>query len=164
MKFTFTLPSSTMNGSNGNYIYYSNLADVSYTMISDEWMVDEEMEWMPPSKLTPQDVDVLKCALQAEETLEQWLIDNYDRYELMDCGGYIYDITQEQAYTVVSDIIEKLAKDVNMECEDEEAIIQAVLENIDFDSLYTVAEDIINAPITMEEKLAEVGMSYRDFL
>jgi hypothetical protein len=42
--------------------------------------------------------------------------------------------------------------------------VDAIIQEIDVDSLYDLVEDILHAPITMEEKLAEVGMSIRDFL
>jgi hypothetical protein len=140
--------------SSGNYY--------TYTDNVDEWITDE-IQWIKPT-LRVEDVNVNTCALKAEETIETWLTDNYDKYELLDCGSYIYDVIQEHAYEVVSDIVAKLSKDVDLECEDDEVIIQAVLNEIDFDALYDVVEDIINAPITMEDKLAEIGMSYRDFL
>ncbi len=100
---------------------------------------------------------------QVEERLEEFLLDNYDRYEIVEYGHYIYDVIQEKAYEIASEIIEKLKDEVSFNDTDE-IIIEAMLAEVDFESLYDVVDDILNAPITMEEKLAEVGMSYRDFL
>lgn len=70
---------------------------------------------------------------------------------------------QEKAYDFASEVVEE-AKNDEYIIDDEESVVDAIMQEIDFDSLYDLVEDILHAPITMEEKLAEVGMSIRDFL
>lgn len=98
-----------------------------------------------------------------EERLEGYIQDNYDRYTVHEYGSYIYQMIQEKAYDFASEVVEE-AKNDEYIIDDEESVVDAIIQEIDFDSLYDLVEDILHAPITMEEKLAEVGMSIRDFL
>lgn len=98
-----------------------------------------------------------------EERLEGYIQDNYDRYTVHEYGSYIYQMIQEKAYDFASEVVEE-AKNDEYIIDDEESVVDAIMQEIDFDSLYDLVEDILHAPITMEEKLAEVGMSIRDFL
>lgn len=149
---------NTSTGANGYYSVFHNV---------DEWITDE-VPWFKP-KIHLTDFDKTKHALKIEERIESWLLENYDRYELIECGNYICDVIQEKAYELVSDHIDALIEEMEIIDENSnpiasETIIEAIINEIDFCVLYDVADEIINAPITMEEKLAEIGMSYRDFL
>ena len=97
-----------------------------------------------------------------EERMEEYIQDNYDRYMINEYGSYIYQMIQEKAYDLASELVEEAKEDYIID--NEEQVIESILEEIDFDSLYDLIEDILNAPITMEEKLADIGMSMRDFL
>lgn len=112
--------------------------------------------------LLPQSVSKTKLVPTTEERLEGYIQDNYDRYIVHEYGSYIYQMIQEKAYDIASEVVEEAKEDYDIR--DEEAVIDAILEEVDFDSLYDLVEDILHAPITMEERLAEVGMSIRDFL
>ena len=98
-----------------------------------------------------------------EERLEGYIQDNCDRYVIHEYGSYIYQMIQEKAYDFASEVVEEAKNDDYM-IDDEESVIETIMQEIDFDSLYDLVEDILHAPITMEEKLTEVGMSIRDFL
>ena len=112
--------------------------------------------------LTPQKVLKINLVPITEERLEDYIQDNYDRYNIKEYGSYIYQVIQEKAYDIASEVVEEAKDDYIID--DEEKIIDVILENIDFDSLYELVENILHAPITMEDKLAEVGMSIADFL
>lgn len=98
-----------------------------------------------------------------EERLEGYIQDNYDRYTVHEYGSYIYQMIQEKAYDFASEVVEETKNDEYI-IDNEESVVDTIMQEIDFDSLYDLVEDILHAPITMEEKLAEVGMSIRDFL
>ena len=98
-----------------------------------------------------------------EDKMEEYISTEFDKYYIVDMGHYIYQIIQEKAYDIASEVVES-EKEEYCYTPDEETIIDAIIDNIDFESLYELMDDILNAPSTMEEKLAEVGMSYADFL
>lgn len=97
-----------------------------------------------------------------EERMEEYIMNNYDRYDIQEYGSYIYQMIQEKAYDFASEVVNEAEDEYIIS--DEDAVIETIMEEIDFDSLYDLVEDILNAPITMEEKLADIGMSMRDFL
>lgn len=106
-----------------------------------------------------------KLVPETEERTEEYIKDNCDRYMIDEYGAsYIYQIIQEKAYEFASEIIEEAKEDYIINEGEEDSFIDSIIEEVDFDSLYELIDDIQQAPITMEDKLAEVGMSIRDFL
>jgi hypothetical protein len=103
-----------------------------------------------------------KLVPTTEERLEEYIQENYDRYIIGEYGSYVYQMIQQKAYDIASEVVEEAKEDYTID--DEDIVIESIMEEIDFDSLYDLIEDILHAPITMEEKLADVGMSMRDFL
>lgn len=98
-----------------------------------------------------------------EDKIEEYISTEFDKYYIVDMGHYIYQVIQEKAYDIASEVVES-EKEEYYYTPDEETIIDAIVDNINFETLYELMDDILNAPSTMEEKLAEVGMSYADFL
>lgn len=45
-----------------------------------------------------------------------------------------------------------------------DALIDVIFERINFSNVWSAIDDILNAPVTMEEKLRDIGMSEKDFL
>lgn len=100
-----------------------------------------------------------------EKALEVYLCE-MDMDVLHDIGSYIYEKIQEKAVDYTSDKLESLRKQgyIILESEDNNAI-EALIANIDFDSLYSVAEELLeHKESSMESKLADIGMSAKDFL
>lgn len=111
----------------------------------------------------------LKLALTVEEKLEEYILEeyiqgNFDKDYIQECGSYIYQKIQDQAYDFAYKVIEEAEKDCYMNAVDEDSLVEHIMDNIDFNSLYDLIENISQAPITMEEKLSEIGMSNKDFL
>lgn len=165
----------TSNSSNSSTFqsYYKNPYDDYYKLtritydkngkILEQTFYNEEViDIKYKTILTPKKISRTRLVPTTEERLEGYIQDNYDRYIVQEYGTYIYQMIQEKAYDIASEIIEE-AKD-EYDIQDEDAVIEAIIEEIDFDSMYELVEDILHAPITMEEKLADVGMSIRDFL
>jgi len=97
-----------------------------------------------------------------EERIEEYIQNDFDRYYITELGSYVYQFIQDKTYDIAVTVVEEGKKQYYIS--DEDSVIDEVMKSIDFESLYDLVEDILNAPITMEEKLAEVGMSMKDFL
>lgn len=109
--------------------------------------------------------ETLILADEAQEWGRNYILEHFDRYELQEIGSYIYQKVSDEVYQYVRDTI------INEYDFSEDgwemmydALADIVYAKIDFDSIWDVLDDILNAPVTFEEKLAEVGMSVRDFL
>ena len=112
--------------------------------------------------LTSKEISETTLVLTTEERLENYIEDHCDRYIVNEYGSHIYQMIQEKAYDIASEVVEEAKEEYDIQDEDE--IIETIVKAIDFDSIYDLVEDILHAPITMEEKLADVGMSISDFL
>ena len=97
-----------------------------------------------------------------EEAIEKYIYDTFDRYYIKEHDSYIYSMLIEKAYEITEDIITN--QDEYMIACNESELIDILFEAIDFNYFYEIIDDIPNQPITMEEKMADAGMSYKDFL
>lgn len=106
------------------------------------------------------EVNPLTLSEVVEERLESFIYETMDRQYIQECGSCIHSVVMERAY----EEIDKVLHEEEVEEEEFEKVSSEVMDNIDFESLYEIIDNILDAPITMEEKLAEIGMSQRDFL
>lgn len=106
------------------------------------------------------EVDPLSLSEIVEERLESFIYETMDRQYILDCGSCIDSVIVEKAY----EEIDKLLHEEEVSEEEFDTLASEVMKNIDFDLFNEIIDNILDAPITMEEKLAEVGMSQRDFL
>lgn len=134
-----------------NY-YYGN-GDTIESFVIDEGYY--------PDELTKDNV-VEKMMKYVEEAIEKYIYDTFDRYYIKEHGPYVYSMLTEKAYDIVEDIITN--QDEYMIVCNESELIDVLFEAIDLNYFYEIIDDIPNQPITMEEKMADVGMSYKDFL
>lgn len=114
-----------------------------------------------PEELTKDNV-VEKMMKYVEEAIEKYIYDTFDRYYIKEHGSYVYSMLTEKAYEITEDIITN--QDEYMIICNESELIDVLFEAIDLNYFYEIIDDIPNQPITMEEKMADVGMSYKDFL
>ena len=105
---------------------------------------------------------VEKMMKYVEEAIEKYIYDTFDRYYIKEHGSYVYSMLTEKAYEITEDIITNQDEYVII-C-DKDKLIDVLFEAIDLNCFYGIIDDIPNQPITMEEKMADVGMSYKDFL
>ena len=112
--------------------------------------------------LTAENVANTSFVPNAEEKIEEYIYENFDKYDILEMQEYIYQVIQEKAYDIVTEMLEDAKEDYDITNEDD--VIETIIDNINFDSLYEIVDEIIHSPRTMEEKLADVGMSYKDFL
>lgn len=102
---------------------------------------------------------------EVENLLKDYVLEHFNRYDIQEIGSYIYNIADEKAYDLLCNYIDKLHEDYDFEEEyDVDNYAKKYYGNIDIYCINEIIDDILNAPITMEEKLADVGMSIKDFL
>ena len=89
-----------------------------------------------------------------------------DKYFIQDTGSYIYSLIDDKIYEFSQSIIQEMLKDnyILPYGKTEDDVISEIISFIDMSIIYEAIDEILNAPITMEEKLAEVGMSIKDFI
>ena len=134
---------------------YSNLSN--YSNIIENFIIDENYY-----QELNQDNVVEKMMKYVEEAIEKYIYDTFDRYYIKEHGSYVYSMLTEKAYEITEDIITN--QDEYMIVCSESELIDVLFEAIDLNYFYEIIDDIPNQPITMEEKMADVGMSYKDFL
>ena len=114
-----------------------------------------------PEELTKDNV-VEKMMKSVEEAIEKYIYNTFDKYYIKECNSYIYSILTEKIYEIISDII--INQDEYITIVNQDELIDIVFNEVDLNYFYDMIDDILNQPITMEEKMADVGMSYKDFL
>lgn len=94
-----------------------------------------------------------------------YILSNYNKADIQDMGSSIYQEVSEKVYQYVRDTIineyDFTEDDWDMMYD---ALADIVYERIDFTHVWEAIDEVLNAPVTFEEKLAEIGMSVRDFL
>lgn len=98
---------------------------------------------------------------KAQEHVIEYIQDNYDKYDIQEHQEYMYQIIMDKSYDI---IITLLNEDYDVNNNDFDSIVERIQDELDFTEFYEVIDDILHSAMTMEEKLAEVGMSYRDFI
>lgn len=102
---------------------------------------------------------------EVENLLKDYVLEHFNRYDIQEIGSYIYNIADEKAYDLLCNYINKLHEDYDFEEEyDVDNYAKKYYGDIDIYCINEIIDDILNAPVTMEEKLADVGMSIKDFL
>ena len=102
---------------------------------------------------------------EVENLLKDYVLEHFNRYDIQEIGSYIYNVADEKAYDLLCNYIDKLHEDYDFEEEyDVDNYAKKYYGDIDIYCINEIIDDILNAPVTMEEKLADVGMSIKDFL
>lgn len=102
---------------------------------------------------------------EVENLLKDYVLEHFNRYDIQEIGSYIYNIADEKAYDLLCNYIDKLHEDYDFEEEyDVDNYAKKYYGDIDIYCINEIIDDILNAPVTMEEKLVDVGMSIKDFL
>ena len=157
----------TLTKMKNNLIQITSCTDSSYSIINyqygdehtiESFVIDEDY---CQDELTKDNV-VEKMIKYVEEAIEKYIYDTFDRYYIKEHDSYIYSMLIEKAYEITEDIITN--QDEYMIACNESELIDILFEAIDFNYFYEIIDDIPNQPITMEEKMADAGMSYKDFL
>ena len=101
-----------------------------------------------------------------EDLLKDYVLEHFNKYDIQEIGSNIYDVIKEKAYDILCDCINDLYESFNYNEKDYDVnnYAEEYYEDIDVYCIDEVIEDILNSPATFEEKLADVGMSIKDFL
>lgn len=158
--YTKEIPPFDIYGSSSISSYFSGYLHSTCDSIDYRILFDEvSFECLTVSNAVEKMLDIV------ENKIEQYIYDNFDRYNIQEAGEYIYSVITEKAYEITEDIITH-QKDYELPLDQTalDNIINTVFMAIDLNNLYEIIDDILNQPVTMEEKLANIGMSQRDFL
>lgn len=122
-----------------------------------------EFEHEKKKSVTENETDMM--ADEAKDWGYTYILEHYDRTDIQEMGSSIYQEISEKVYQYIRDTV------INeYDFSDEEwdimydAIADLVYERVDFSYIWEAIDEVLDAPVTFEEKLAEVGMSIKDFL
>ena len=128
------------------------------------YYIDEVFQTQPRTILLPGVVEKTNLIQEVESKLADYIYE-IDRDFIMDAGSSVYEIIYSRAYDIAESVLTKgLEDDYSLLERDEDDVVEEIISFIDFESLYEIIDEVLNAPRTMEEKLAEVGMSIYDFI
>ncbi len=150
------------NGEINNIVFtisYDNSDNVITEYYNDEFFIKSEVVTFEKELESRNIID------EVENLLKDYVLEHFDRYDIQEMGSCIYNVIEEKAYDLLCDYIDKLHEDYDFEEEyDVNDYAEKYYEDIDIYCIDEIIDDILNAPVTMEEKLADVGMSIKDFL
>lgn len=156
------LTSSSTDYSAYNWNAIGKTYEYRFTGLSPSTNITLSYNFIDKSLLKPEEISKTNLVSTVEEAVEEYIQDNYDSSTVEDYGHYLYEAIQEKAYEFASNAVEQIKEEYIIS--DEEAIVDAIIDEIGFDSLYEMAESVSDVPMSFEDHLAEVGMSIRDFI
>ena len=98
---------------------------------------------------------------KVQTRLVEYIQENYDKYDIQDNREYMYTIIEEKAYDIGLDIV---ANQYTTRANEIESIIDIVCKEIDYDEFDDLFDDILHYSSNIEDKLADLGMSQKDFI
>ena len=158
----YTLDSDTLDA-----IKYYNIAYKIGLDDSDNMVIKYYNEFSLKSEVVTfeKELESRNIIDEVENLLKDYVLEHFNRYDIQEIGSYIYNIADEKAYDLLCNYIDKLHEDYDFEEEyDVDNYAKKYYGDIDIYCIDEIIDDILNAPVTMEEKLADVGMSIKDFL
>ena len=158
----YTLDSHTLDA-----IKYYNIAYKIGLDDSDNMVIKYYNEFSLKSEVVTfeKELESRNIIDEVENLLKDYVLEHFNRYDIQEIGSYIYNIADEKAYDLLCNYIDKLHEDYDFEEEyDVDNYAKKYYGDIDIYCINEIIDDILNAPVTMEEKLADVGMSIKDFL
>lgn len=103
-------------------------------------------------------------AADAEQYGYDWICEHYSREDIKDGMG----VYQPASDAILKYLNDRLHDEYDFMEDDWEmmydALIDVIFERINFSNVWSAIDDIMNAPVTIEEKLRDVGVSEKDFL
>ena len=162
----YTLDSNTLGA-----IKYYNIAYKIGLDDSDNMVIKYYNEFSLKSEVVTfeKELESRNIIDEVENLLKDYVLEHFNRYDIQEMGSCIYNVADEKAYDLLCNYINELHENYYFDEEyDEEYDVDNYAEkyyrDIDIYCIDEIIDDILNAPVTMEEKLADVGMSIKDFL
>jgi len=141
-----------------------NLDETLYTIVNDvmgNYTIKTTYDYQK-SELTVANISKTNLISISEERLIEYIEMNFSREYIRESGSYIYQVIHEKAYELIVKTLDDHKDDYLYE--DTDALAEAIFEQMDFEYVYDIIDNILEQPVTMEEKLADIGMSQKDFL
>lgn len=161
----YTLDSDTLDA-----IKYYNIAYKIGLDDSDNMVIKYYNEFSLKSEVVTfeKELESRNIIDEVENLLKDYVLEHFNRYDIQEMGSCIYNVADEKAYDLLCNYINELHENYYFDEEyDEEYDVDNYAEkyyrDIDIYCIDEIIDDILNA-VTMEEKLADVGMSIKDFL
>ena len=158
----YTLDSNTLDA-----IKYYNIAYKIGLDDSDNMVIKYYNEFSLKSEVVTfeKELESRNIIDEVENLLKDYVLEHFNRYDIQEIGSYIYNVADEKAYALLCNYIDELHENYYFNEEyDVNNYAEKYYEDIDIYCIDEIIDDILNAPVTMEEKLADVGMSIKDFL
>lgn len=159
----YTLDSDTLDA-----IKYYNIAYKIGLDDSDNMVIKYYNEFSLKSEVVTfeKELESRNIIDEVENLLKDYVLEHFNKYDIQEMGSCIYNVADEKAYDLLCNYIDELHE--NYYFDEEEYDVNNYAEkyygDIDIYCIDEIIDDILNAPVTMEEKLADVGMSIKDFL
>ena len=159
----YTLDSDTLDA-----IKYYNIAYKIGLDDSDNMVIKYYNEFSLKSEIVTfeKELESRNIIDEVENLLKDYVLEHFNKYDIQEMGSCIYNVADEKAYDLLCNYIDELHE--NYYFDEEEYDVDNYAEkyygDIDIYCIDEIIDDILNAPVTMEEKLADVGMSIKDFL
>ena len=159
----YTLDSDTLDA-----IKYYNIAYKIGLDDSDNMVIKYYNEFSLKSEVVTfeKELESRNIIDEVENLLKDYVLEHFNKYDIQEMGSCIYNVADEKAYDLLCNYIDELHE--NYYFDEEEYDVDNYAEkyygDIDIYCIDEIIDDILNAPVTMEEKLADVGMSIKDFL
>ena len=162
----YTLDSDTLDA-----IKYYNIAYKIGLDDSDNMVIKYYNEFSLKSEVATfeKELESRNIIDEVENLLKDYVLEHFNKYDIQEMGSCIYNVADEKAYDLLCNYIDELHENYYFDEEyDEEYDVNNYAEkyygDIDIYCIDEIIDDILNAHVTMEEKLADVGMSIKDFL
>ena len=162
----YTLDSDTLDA-----IKYYNIAYKIGLDDSDNMVIKYYNEFSLKSEVITfeKELESRNIIDEVENLLKDYVLEHFNRYDIQEMGSCIYNVADEKAYDLLCNYINELHENYYFDEEyDEEYDVDNYAEkyyrDIDIYCIDEIIDDILNAHVTMEEKLADIGMSIKDFL
>ena len=159
----YTLDSDTLDA-----IKYYNIAYKIGLDDSDNMVIKYYNEFSLKSEVITfeKELESRNIIDEVENLLKDYVLEHFNRYDIQEMGSCIYNVADEKAYDLLCNYIDELHKNYYFDEEeyDVDNYAEKYYRDIDIYCIDEIIDDILNAHVTMEEKLADIGMSIKDFL
>lgn len=139
-----------------------NLTNHNYAEIASSLYPLDNLISVISRKTEATESEAEDLADEAEQYGRDWIYDNYGKSDIEDLGDFL----GEKVLDELVDWVEVTVLD-RYDFPDQDIFadfVDSVIAHIDLGHVLSIADDILEAPTTMVEKLRDIGMSERDFL
>ena len=143
-----------------------NIDETLYQVVSDtmsHYTIKAKYHYSQVEKLTIENISKTNLISITEERLIEYVETSFTVDYIRESGSYIYQVIQEKAYEIAMQTLDNHKDDYDFN-DDTDALAEAIFEHVDFDYIYDIIDNIIVQPSTIQEKMADIGMSQQDFL